>query len=508
MSDDMAELPNSNYRPTRLVIDLAADELVGIAGRLLTGGFRLALVAAHDADADTTLRIIYLFTSGPPDRRVELHVRVGREHPQIPTLAHLSFPAGRFEREMRDLFGIEPLGHPHPRRLVLHQHWPKDWFPMRVDAGATPAMVDNADPYPFVDVGGPGVYEIPVGPIHAGVIEPGHFRFSVVGETIVKMKARLWFVHKGIERLFEGQDTSAAVTLAERISGDSAIAHGLAYCMAVEEARGIEVPTRAHQLRALLLELERLYNHVADVGALCNDVGFGLANARALTLRERLLRLNADVTGHRLLRGAIVPGGAHVRRLPRQDELEEISRQFDAIVDLARSNTIVMERFTDTAVLGVEQAEEIGVLGVVARASGLLLDARVAHPFIEQPSGFFPAHRESGDVMGRFLIRCDEVSSSLALVSAYVAAKGPLSAFVSDYLGKTGGHGSGIVEGWRGSVVHRVEVRSDGTLGRVKIVDPSFLTWPALPVVLTDTIVPDFPLVNKSFNLSYAGNDL
>jgi Ni,Fe-hydrogenase III large subunit/Ni,Fe-hydrogenase III component G len=506
MNGDRAGLAGPDYRPTRLVLDLAPDELVDVAATMLTSGFRLALVAAHDDD--TKLRMVYLFTSGPPDRRVEIHVRLGRQHAQIPTLAHLSFPAGRFEREMRDLFGIEPIGHPHPRRLVLHQHWPNDWHPMRVDAGPTPEMIDNADPYPFVDVEGAGVYEIPVGPVHAGVIEPGHFRFSVVGESIVKMKARLWFVHKGIERLFEGLETRAAVALAERISGDSAIGHSLAYCMAVEEARAIDVPTRARELRAVLLELERLYNHVADIGALCNDVGFGLANAHALTLRERLLRLNADVTGHRLLRGAIVPGGAHVLRLPRQEELNEISVQFAAIVDLARSNTIVMERFTGTAALGVQQAEEIGVLGVVARASGLRLDARVAHPFVDQPSSFSPACRETGDVLARFLIRCDEVSSSLSLLADYVAAERPLSAFVSDRLASTGGHGSGIVEGWRGSVVHRVEVRSDGTLGRVKIVDPSFLTWPALPVVLTDTIVPDFPLVNKSFNLSYAGNDL
>ncbi len=508
MNSDVPDVPGPDYRPMRLVIELAADELVAMAGALLTNGFRLALVAAHDADAALALRIVYLFTSGSPDCRVELHVEVRRANPQIPTLAHLSFPAGRFEREMRDLFGIEPIGHPHPRRLVLHQHWPEHWYPMRADAGVTPRMVDNADPYPFVEVGGPGVYEIPVGPVHAGVIEPGHFRFSVVGETIVKMKARLWFVHKGIERLFEGQQTGAGVALAERISGDSAIAHSLAYVMAVEEARGIDVPTRARQLRAVLLELERLYNHVADVGALCNDVGFGLADAHALTLRERLLRLNAEVTGHRLLRGAIVPGGVQLRRLPRHDELNEISAQFDAIVDLARSNTIVMERFSGTALLGVRQAEEIGVLGVVARASGLLLDARAAHPFIDQPPWFSPARRQSGDVLARFLVRCDEVTMSLALLGDYVAVEGPLSAFVSDHLAKTGGQGTGIVEGWRGSVVHRVEVGSDARLSRVKIVDPSFLTWPALPVVLTDTIVPDFPLVNKSFNLSYAGNDL
>jgi len=324
----------------------------------------------------------------------------------------------------------------------------------------------------------------------------------------VKMKARLWFVHKGIERLFEGQDLRLAITLAERISGDSAIGHSLSYALAVEEACRIEVPPRAQELRAVLLELERLYNHVADVGALCNDVGFGLANAHALTLREALLRLNAEVTGHRLLRGAIVPGGAHLRRLPRLDELKEISERFHEIVDLARSNTIVMDRFTGTAVLSTSQAEEIGVIGVVARASGLHLDARLAHPFIDPPTGFRPAGHESGDVLARFFVRCDEFEASLALLESYLDRDGSLWASVPDHYGQGGGAGSGIVEGWRGTVVHRVEVDPNGSLRRVKVVDPSFLNWPALPVALADTIVPDFPLVNKSFNLSYAGNDL
>ena len=379
---------------------------------------------------------------------------------------------------------------------------------MRQRAGPLPDMVDDAEPYPFVEVDGPGVFEIPVGPVHAGLIEPGHFRFSVVGETIVKMKARLWFVHKGIERLFEGRDAKSGVELAERISGDTAVGHSLAYCLAVESAFGIKTSPRAGELRSVLVELERLYNHIADVGALCNDVGFGLANAHALTLRERLLRLNADVTGHRLLRGGIIPGGVTVHRLPRPDELAEIGARFRELVDLARSNTIVMDRFAGTAVLTFRHAEEVGVLGVVARASGLTLDARHAHPFIEAPAGFRPARRDAGDVLARFDVRCDEVETSLLILAGLVKHDGPLSASEPDPVTGGEGHGSGIVEGWRGTIVHRVEVDSAGMLTRVKIVDPSFLTWPALSVALENTIVPDFPLANKSFNLSYAGNDL
>jgi Ni,Fe-hydrogenase III large subunit len=364
----------------------------------------------------------------------------------------------------------------------------------------------DADAFPFAQVEGPGIYEIPVGPVHAGVIEPGHFRFWVLGETIVRMKARLWFVHKGIERLFEARDLDFALNLAEKISGDSAVSHGLAFVQAVEEAQGIEVGTRARELRAVLLELERLYNHVADVGALCNDVGFGFANAHALTLRERLLTLNDSVTGHRLLRGGVHCGGATLRTLPTKEELEAIGTQFHELVDLARSNSIVMDRFTGTGVLSIDQARDLGVLGVVARASGLSDDARVAHPFVELPS-FHTVTREGGDVLSRFEVRCGEVDVSLRLLADLVAREGPLDVH-GDEVALREGHGTGITEGWRGAVVHRVDFGPDGALRRVKVVDPSFFAWPALPLALSDTIVPDFPLVNKSFNLSYAGNDL
>jgi Ni,Fe-hydrogenase III large subunit/Ni,Fe-hydrogenase III component G len=493
-------------RPPRAIVELDGDELVEAAGLLLDRGYRLALVSAqHEVDV---IRVVYLFVDGPPDQRIELHLGLNAVQPQVASLAHLSFPAGRFEREMRDLFGVEPLGHPQPRPLVLHQHWPEGWHPMRADAGPPPQMKPDADSFPFAEVEGAGIYEIPVGPVHAGVIEPGHFRFWVVGETIVRMKARLWFVHKGIERLFEGRDLTFAMNLAERISGDSAVGHSLAFCQAVEEAQGIEVSPRAQELRGVLIELERLYNHVSDVGALCNDVGFALANARALILRERLLELNESVTGHRLLRGGVRYGGAALRAVPRSDELEEIGTRFHELVDLARSNSIVMDRFTGTGPLSTNQAREIGVLGVVARASGLNLDARVMHPFVDFPSPFHPAHRDTGDVLARFEVRIDEVDASLSLLADFVSREGPLIVDGKGEVVAREGHGSGIVEGWRGAIVHRVQFGSDGKLRRVKVVDPSFFAWPALPVALVDTIVPDFPLVNKSFNLSYAGNDL
>jgi Ni,Fe-hydrogenase III large subunit/Ni,Fe-hydrogenase III component G len=497
----------------RAIIETAAGDLRREIEHHLGLGYRLALVAAHHdagrSSSDAHFRVVYLLVKGPPDSRVELHLRLSAGKPTVPSLAELSFPASRFEREMRDLFGIEPEDHPQPARLALHQHWPDRWHPMRADAGPAPPFGDESQPFPFLTVEGPGVYEIPVGPVHAGLIEPGHFRFSVVGETILTMRARLWFVHKGVERLFQGRRPAAGLELAERVSGDTAVGHALAYCLAVEEAMGWPVPPVAQAGRALLLELERLYNHVADIGALCNDVGFGIVNAHALRIRERLLRLNAEVTGHRLLRGAVVPGGVTLRSLPAAAALEAIAGDAGDLVAIALANSTVVDRFTGTAVLTAEQAAEIGTVGYVARGSGLAYDARHAHPHADLYRDLQVPVQQRGDVMARFSLRVAELDQSVAL-ACRLLTEAESGVNVGDEPLRVGGqgHGVGLVEGWRGTISHRVELGVDGGLTRVKVVDPSFLNWPALPVALADTIVPDFPLANKSFNLSYAGNDL
>jgi Ni,Fe-hydrogenase III large subunit len=449
------------------------------------------------------VRIVYLLLAGAPDRRIELTLTTDAANPSVHSLGHLSIPAGRFEREMMDLYGVVPVGHPQPRRLVSHAHWPPDWYPMRRDAGRPPEFA-TAGGFPFVTVDGPGVYEIPVGPVHAGLIEPGHFRFSVIGESVLRVKARLWFVHRGIEKVFEGRTAAAGVELAERISGDSSAAHVLAYSLAVEDALGIAVPDEVHALRALLVELERLYNHAADLGALANDVGFALANAHAQRVREFLLRINGRVTGHRLLRGAIRPGGVVLQQLPDPGELRALSDEVAEMSELTLGNPVIYDRFTDTAVLRRDDAQALGCLGYVARASGISTDARRDHPTTDLPVS--NVDRTEGDVLARYRIRRDEFAASVELIAALIDRHGgPLHH--ESPLPATTNSGVGIVEGWRGTVVHRVEVDA-GVVTRCKVVDPSWFNWPALPVAMADTIVPDFPLANKSFNLSYAGNDL
>ena len=507
-----ADNPEYNGVPAgvhRIALTLEPAELSEQAAALLEDGFRLGLVAAHDDGP--TLRVVYLFLAGPPDRRIELEVTLPADDPALPSLASLSFPASRFEREMHDLFGIEPVNHPLPRRLVRHAHWPAGWYPMRHNAGPHPPFTER-QAYPFLAVVGDGVYEIPVGPVHAGIIEPGHFRLSVVGESILKLKARLWFTHRGVEKLFEGLGATGAIHLAERISGDTSAGHALAHSMAVEDALGITMSEPAHRLRALVLELERLYNHAADLGALANDVGFSLANAHALRIREELLRINNATTGHRLLRHAISPGRVELLSLPDPGQLARLAEDLGEVAQLTLDNTVIRDRFTGTAVLTHEQAHDLGCLGYVARASALETDARIQHPACGLPVTALT--RTSGDVLARFTLRAGEFAASTQLAThlintadllsfAGTAAQG--SAHESDSGLRSG---VGIVEGWRGTIVHRVEVDAHGRLTRVKIVDPSWFNWPALPLALAGTIVPDFPVTNKSFNLSYAGNDL
>jgi Ni,Fe-hydrogenase III large subunit/Ni,Fe-hydrogenase III component G len=500
-------------RGRELHCTLGGGDLVPLA-RLVTGelGAELRLMVATDRRAERgVFEVHYLFARAREDWFVQATLLVDAADPAIPSLATLHYPASRFEREIADLFGIRALGHPDPRPLVRHAFWPADWFPLRKDAGPRDFR-DDGQPFPFQQVGGEGVYEIPVGPVHAGVIEPGHFRFSVVGETIIDMKSRLYFTHKGTEKLFEGRPPADGVALAERISGDTTIGHALAYCQAVEAAAGATVPPRARWLRLLLLELERLYNHVGDVGMILNDTGFAVAHAHCFRIRERLLRLNKHVTGNRLLRGGVVPGGVAVDAPAGVDVAAEVDaalRDFDEIVALSLDNTLVADRLEGTGRLTARTARDHGVLGFVARASGLDIDVRRDHPFAayaEVPPRVVV--HEGGDVRARTLVRVEEARESGRLIRRALETlpAGPLAVEVGRL--PAFAPAFGLVEGWRGAIVHWLMADGDGALARVKVLDPSFLNWRPLSYALLNNIVPDFPLCNKSFNQSYSGNDL
>jgi Ni,Fe-hydrogenase III large subunit/Ni,Fe-hydrogenase III component G len=500
-------------RGTQLHCVIPAEDIAALA-KWLRASFRADLILMVGADrrgSHGRFEVHYLFGYERGNWVLHVTVAVAADSPEIPSLATFHYPASRFEREIFDLFGIRARGHPDPRPLVRHAFWPEDYFPLRKDA-APRDFHDDGQAFPFQQVGGEGVYEIPVGPVHAGIIEPGHFRFSVVGETIIDMKSRLYFTHKGTEKLFEGRALDEGVELAERISGDTSVGHALAYCQAAEVLTGTVVPPRARYLRVILLELERLYNHVGDFGMIANDTGFAAAHSHCFRIRERLLRLNKRVTGHRLLRGALALGGVRTDLPPGLDVVSEVKAalaDFDEIVEISFANALVADRLEGTGRLTVQTARDHGVLGFVARASGLDVDTRRDHPFAAYGElSFSVPVFTSGDVRARTLVRVEEARESVKLIQQAVAAlpTGPLQARLG--ASRAFEPAFALVEGWRGRIIHWLMAGASGRLERVKILDPSFLNWRPLSYALLKNIVPDFPLCNKSFNQSYSGNDL
>jgi len=501
--------------PGAIACRLSSAGIPAFADRLAELGAHCQFLAATDTRSDYgDFTLVYVFAPARLRPAVVVRVSVPASTASFPSLATRSFAASRFEREIHDLLGLVPLGHPDLRRLALHQFWPADYHPLRRDVTARTDFVDAGEAFPFRRVEGEGIYEITVGPVHAGIIEPGHFRFSVEGETIVNLETRLGFVHKGTEKLFETLPFERTPALAERVSGDTAVGHALAYCQALEALTGCAVPARGAWLRVVLLELERLYNHVGDVGMIINDTGFAFGHAHCFRLREELLRLNERLTTHRLLRGAVVPGGvAEAVGAPSLKDVvktvERLVTEFVEIVGVCLANTTVLERLQGTGRLTTPIARGMQVVGLVGRASGIDADARRDAPFAAyaELEVRVPVYAE-GDVWARTMVRLDEAREATRLIRAAAdrdpagPTRVPLPAMTA------GAQGFGLVEAWRGPVWHWVLADGPASLRRVKIVDPSFRNWPALEYAVLKNIVPDFPLCNKSFNLSYSGNDL
>ena len=489
-------------------------EMRVLAAALAALGLELQLFTAADTRAisgDFTL--VYVFAAPTHRPSLTLLAPLSPHDPRVPSLAIQSFAASLFERDVHDLFGIVPDGHPDLRRLALHQFWPAGDHPLRRDVATRVDFRGEGQPFPLRRVEGEGIFEITVGPVHAGIIEPGHFRFSVDGETIVNLEARLGFVHKGIEKLFETLPLAKTCELAERISGDTSVGHTLAHCRGLEALAGCAVPPRALALRAVLLELERLYNHVGDIGMILNDTGFAFGHAHCFRLREELLRLNERLTGHRLLRGVVVPGGiAGVSTTPPADltrNVDRLVREFADVATLSLDNTMVLERLQGTGRLTTKTAREMQVVGMIARASGIDTDARRDAPFAPYDAldVQVPVY-DTGDVWARTMLRLDETRESARLIAVLLRTLPDGPAHVPLGALRAGEHTTILVEGWRGPIWHWVLAEGPATLARVKIVDPSFRNWPALEYAVLENIVPDFPLCNKSFNLSYSGNDL
>lgn len=428
------------------------------------------------------------------------------------------FPAAdRMERHTRDLLGVRFEGHPDGRRWTRHKAWKENDYPLRSDypaAGRTTRRAPADADYPFTRVEGSGVYEIPVGPVHAGIIEPGHFRFQAVGETVLKLEERLGYVHKGIEKTAVGRDAAGLARLAGRISGDTTVAHTWAACMAMERAVGLTVPPRALALRAILAERERVANHLGDIGAICNDVGFPFAHMQFGRLREWWQRENHRSFGHRLLMDRIVPGGAIEPGVSGWqkafgDQNHVLSGELDQLVPVVDDNPSLEDRLDDTGVLSVEHARSLGAVGYVGKASGVDYDVRRDHGYAPYQSLAVESPvLTDGDVAARVQIRLIEIRQSLTLLRALLRnlPEGPATELWPER--RQACEGIGVVEGWRGEIITYVRLTEGDRVARFFPRDPSWFAWPALERLILGNIVPDFPVCNKSINGSYSGQDL
>jgi Ni,Fe-hydrogenase III large subunit/Ni,Fe-hydrogenase III component G len=447
-----------------------------------------------------------------------LDLPVPESRPVYPDLSLLYPCAGRMQRAVFDLMGIEARGldgdRPDSRSWLRHGAWRDGVHPLRRDIAAD-ARLDAGDAdYRFVAVDGEGVHEIAVGPVHAGTIEPGHFRFSVVGERVLRLEEHLGYKHKGIEKRFESLTLAEGARLAGRVSGDSTVAHAWSYAMALESITGTEPPPRALWLRALLLERERIANHLGDLGHLGNDGGLAFGLAQFSRLKEDLLRLNAKLFGHRYLMDRVVPGGIaiDVDAHATEEILAECTRlraELRSLRAIYYDHAGLQDRCISCGRLDPATAAELGVVGVAARASGHAMDLR-AYP------GFAPydhldlriASHRNGDVAARIVVRFEEAFESIELQRRILRRlpQGALLAPVGE--APAGRWGFGWVEGWRGEVLVALQAGPGGRVRRCHPHDPSWQNWPALEHAVIGNIVPDFPLINKSFNLSYAGADL
>ena len=454
---------------------------------------------------------------------LELALPVG-EPPRYPDVSK-HFPAAlRMQRACADLVGFEAEGAPDHRPWLDHGAWSRNargadtdtrWRPLRRDAGE-PDLAQASDPgdYDFVRVEGDGVHEIAVGPVHAGTIEPGHFRFSVVGEKVLRLGQRLGYTHKGIERRFTELAPLDAHLLAARVVGDSTVAFGWAYCMALESAAGCRIPARAAALRALLLERERVANHLGDIGALGNDAAFGFGLAQFSRLREDWLRASQSHFGHRLTMDVVVPGGVGVD--PGVQALAALQVQCDAVEAELRTLRAIFDehaglqdRFIGTGIATPELARQLGLAGLAGRASGQAADLRCDHPWPPYDTlGVQRAVQQAGDVAARVAVRFDETFESLRLIRRLCSTLPDGPARVDVALPSQAAFGAGWVEGWRGEVFVALELDAASRIRRCHCHDPSWQNWPVVMHAAVGNIVADFPLINKSFNLAYSGHDL
>lgn len=491
---------------------ITIEQLFDVVQKILTKQGQLLTLWGSDERSRRggfRLHLIFIFWK---QSTLYIQCNLPESDPVYPDLSSFFPIANRLQRSLFDLFGFRPIDCDDQRPWLRHNSWPSNVFPLRDEVKLTDQFLQEIDHYSFVRVGGEGVHEIPVGPVHAGVIESGHFRFSVVGERILRLEERLGYTHKGIAKHFQHCTFSKGVQLAGRISGDSTVAYAWAYSMAIENLHQQTITPRAQWLRALLLERERIMNHLGDLGALGNDAGLSFGFSQFSRLKEMVLRLNSKLFGHRYLMDIIVPGGITVD-LPLasvaaiQQEIQMLQDEVHELQAIYAEHVGLQDRFVATGIVSTELAQKLGLLGLVGRASGMSVDWRTCMPYAPYNQlNVRICTENAGDVAARVSVRFQEIEESLRLMEALLKLpQGPVQHTLSQVTNSR--VGQGCVEGWRGPVFVIVCNKDAEHLGWVQIHDSSWQNWLALEHAVMGNIVPDFPLINKSFNLSYSGHD-
>ncbi|NLT46862.1 MAG: pyridine nucleotide-disulfide oxidoreductase [Clostridiales bacterium] len=499
-----------------LYLEVDPDKIVGICTYINTA-LDLPLVSMFASDERSLIGrygVYYVFSQRDEGNLLILKTGVDSTKMEIQSISATVPGAATYEREIKDLFGIDPMGHPDPKRLVFHSNWPSGEFPLRkeFEAGYKPPLAK--EDIRFTKVEGEGVYEIPVGPVHAGIIEPGHFRFSVAGEPIINLEAQLYFVHKGIEKMCEGQSIEKCLYVAERISGDETFTNALAYCQAIEKIAEVKVPERARYSRVVFAELERLTSHLGDLGGICLDTGYGFATFQFRMMRGWAYAVADELCGMRFLRSVCRPGGLRKdfvagkeRRILEQ--LEKIRAELTDTIHIIRANSMFIDRVENTGILDHKIAKDLNAVGPGGRAAGMDCDIRRDFPYeaYGQLEFSVPVY-QYGDVNCRMNVKIEEAFQAIDLMQKAIELMPEGEVFepippLAPYR-----FAFGLTEAPRGENIHFVMTGEENTIFRYKIRTPSFCNWPALCHAVKGNIVPDFPLINKSFNLSYAGNDL
>jgi Ni,Fe-hydrogenase III large subunit/Ni,Fe-hydrogenase III component G len=497
-------------------VDRVPPDALGarLADELAAGGRFVMLVGLDERSVGGDGLAVEAIATRPDGALARIRAALPLAAAAYPSVTPLVPAAHWDEREARDLLGIVPVGHPDPRRLVLHERWPRGYHPLRKDVAAGVRPPDGDRHFVPFEVHGEGIYQLPVGPIHAGVIEPGHFRFSAIGERVLHLDARLFFVHRGLEKLVEGRPFLAAAPIVERACGVCTVTHALAYAQAVESLTRTTVSQRARWARVLLAELERLYNHVGDLGNICAGIGFQSGVSRLGWLKEQLLRANDALTGHRYLTGTVAPGGLaadlDARGLALLPAILDATgaEVASAVRALVRSEG-VMSRLHGTGVIPGETAAALGALGVAARASGLAADLRHDRPYAAYGElDVDVVTASAGDVAARFHVRAQEARESLRLLREALRRlpEGPVTVPLAT-MPALGDVSLGAAEGPRGASWVWLRAGVDGTVDRLRLRSASFANWPVVAAAVPGNLVPDFPLINKSFELCYACTD-